>query len=255
MTDHHNNIDNFDNRENTQPENAPAQNQPVQAAAPQGEAAPAAPAQGEPVSSGPVSSGPASGEPASGEPVSGFTPHLTLDPNDIPETPAPPYEQVTYGTGGPRPGAAAEPFHMPEPPAAPDPSPNHYQQEPHYQAPNYQEPPRYTAPYSQEQPYQQPYQPNYYPQQYNTPPMGYAQKSRLAAGLLAIILGVFGVHNFYLGFNSRGTIQLILSLAGGLLTCGVSTVAVLIWSFIEGVMLLSANPSRMYDANNVILRD
>ena len=70
-----------------------------------------------------------------------------------------------------------------------------------------------------------------------------------------IMLGVFGVHNFYLGFNTRGTIQLVLSLAGGLLTCGVATVAVVIWAFIEGVMLLSAQPSRMYDGNGVILRD
>ena len=69
------------------------------------------------------------------------------------------------------------------------------------------------------------------------------------------MLGVFGVHNFYLGFNTRGTIQLVLSLAGGLLTCGVATVAVVIWAFIEGVMLLSAQPSRMYDGNGVILRD
>ena len=30
------------------------------------------------------------------------------------------------------------------------------------------------------------------------------QKSKIAAGLLGIFLGVFGVHNFYLGFTGRG---------------------------------------------------
>ncbi len=179
------------------------------------------------------------------------TPHLTLEPDLPPEPPV--YEATTPQN----PGSAAAPFHMPEPPRAPEPQPyepqkaqpqsnynGQYQQEPQYQPPQYQ--------YQPPQP-QQPYY-NYTPQ-YNTPPAGYVQKSRLAAGLLAIMLGVFGVHNFYLGFNTRGTIQLILSLAGGLLTCGVATIATLIWSFIEGVMILSAQPSRMYDGNGVILRD
>lgn len=171
------------------------------------------------------------------------TPHLTLEPDLPPEPPI--YEQ------GPAPSPAADPFQMPPPPRAPEPQPysepsqahsnynNQYQQEqPQYQPPQYQyQPPQYQQP------------------QYNTPPVGYVQKSRLAAGLLAFLLGTFGVHNFYLGFNTRGTVQLIVALAGGLLTCGVATVAVAVWAFIEAVMLLSAQPSRMYDANGVILRD
>ena len=68
------------------------------------------------------------------------------------------------------------------------------------------------------------------------------------------MLGVFGVHNFYMGFNSRGTIQLVLSLAGGLLTCGLGTVAAAVWGLIEGVMLLSSNGPR-FDGNGVIMRD
>jgi len=180
---------------------------------------------------------PPAGEPAWEKP----TPHLTLETDIPPEPPA-------YSQERPNPAAsAAGSFHMPEPPRAPEPQPQGsynnapYQQEPQYQPPQYQyQPPQYTPP-------QQSY--------YNTPPAGYAQKSRLAAGLLGIMLGVFGVHNFYLGFNTRGTIQLIVSLAGGLLTCGIATIAILIWAFIEGVMILSAQPSRMYDGNGVILRD
>ena len=87
------------------------------------------------------------------------------------------------------------------------------------------------------------------------PPAGYLQKSRLAAGLLGILLGTLGIHNFYLGFTSRGVFQLLVSLIGGIFTCGLATIAVAIWGFIEGVLLLSASPSRMYDGRGVILRD
>ena len=87
------------------------------------------------------------------------------------------------------------------------------------------------------------------------PPAGYAQKSRLAAGLLAIILGTLGIHNFYLGFTTRGVIQLLVATIGGIFTCGLATIAIAIWGFVEGVLLLSASPSRMYDGHGVILRD
>ena len=115
--------------------------------------------------------------------------------------------------------------------------------------------PQYGGPQYQPPQYSQPPQQPYYPPQYNVPPAGYTQKSRLAAGLLAIMLGFLGVHNFYLGFTSRGVAQLVISLVGGVVTCGLATLAVVVWAFVEGVMLLSASPSRMYDGHGVILRD
>lgn len=48
---------------------------------------------------------------------------------------------------------------------------------------------------------------------------GYAQanaKSKIAAGLLGIFLGYFGVHNFYLGYTGKAVAQLLITL----LTCG-----------------------------------
>ncbi len=172
------------------------------------------------------------------------TPQLTLEPEPaVPDIPVP-------ETGA----ASAQDFHMPEPPC---------EEPPQYSAPQYGAP-QYGAPqYGAQQP-QQNYQPGYYQQPqaqyskplYNVPPAGYVQKSRIAAGLLAILFGVFGVHNYYLGFNSRATIQLVVSLAGGLLTCGIATAAMAIWGLVEGVLILSANsPKRMYDGNGVILRD
>ena len=37
-----------------------------------------------------------------------------------------------------------------------------------------------------------------------------AQKSKFVAGLLAIILGTLGIHNFYLGYTKKGVTQLLL---------------------------------------------
>ena len=63
------------------------------------------------------------------------------------------------------------------------------------------------------------------------------------------------MHNFYLGFTTRGVVQLLVSIIGGVFTCGMATVAIAVWGFVEGVLLLAASPSRMYDGHGVILRD
>ena len=201
--------------------------------------------------------------PAAPEQAAGWekpTPQLTLEPD-----PEPPVIEFT-----------TEPPHAPEPPAPEAPpagaqSPGQQPQEPQPTVQNqyvYNFNTQPTPEQNQGQPYSQPYAgyqpPNYtaqsyrpQPQQqpvYTTPPMGYQQKSRLAAALLAFMFGSLGVHNFYLGFNSRGTIQLVLALVGGVLTCGLGTVAAAIWGFIEAVMLLSSNGPR-FDGNGVILKD
>lgn len=183
-------------------------------------------------------------QPASsqGEAPAGRVPHLTFDPNE-----ADPFQ--------------GDPFHTPEPPRAPEPprpEPD-YQQAPSYEQPQYGAPqygaPQYGSTQYQPPQYTQQPQQTYYQLQYTVPPAGYNQKSRLAAGLLGILLGCLGVHNFYLGFTTRGVVQLLVSLIGGIFTCGMATIAIAIWGFIEGVLLLSASPSRMYDGHGVILRD
>jgi TM2 domain-containing membrane protein YozV len=59
------------------------------------------------------------------------------------------------------------------------------------------------------------------------------EKSGLAAGLFGILLGGFGVHNFYLGFVGKGVVQLVLTLL--VVTWPVSW----IWGLIEGLMILT----------------
>ncbi|RJP71869.1 MAG: NINE protein [Candidatus Abyssobacteria bacterium SURF_17] len=55
-------------------------------------------------------------------------------------------------------------------------------------------------------------------------------KSKLAAGLLGIFLGGFGVHRFYLGYVGIGIAQIVVTL----ITCGIGA----IWGFIEGILIL-----------------
>ena len=91
--------------------------------------------------------------------------------------------------------------------------------------------------------------PQYQPQAGIDPPPGYLQRSRMAAGILAILLGAYGVHSFYLGNTSRGLIQLLLSL----LTCGFGAIAMAIWGILDGIKLLDGRINT--DANGVYLKD
>lgn len=62
-------------------------------------------------------------------------------------------------------------------------------------------------------------------------------KSKMAAGLLGIFLGAFGVHNFYLGYTGRAVAQLLISV----LSCGTLAVVSEVWGLIEGIMILCGN--------------
>ncbi|CAN5647792.1 hypothetical protein BH24ACT4_BH24ACT4_16030 [soil metagenome] len=75
-------------------------------------------------------------------------------------------------------------------------------------------------------------------------PPGYPQKEKLVAGLLGILIGSFGVHNFYLGNTSKGIIQIVVTIV----TCGIGG----IWGLIEGIMILTGSINT--DANGVPLK-
>lgn len=71
-------------------------------------------------------------------------------------------------------------------------------------------------------------------QSYNANPnVQTAPKSKMAAGLLGVFLGAWGIHNFYLGYTGKGVAQLVLTLC----TCGVAG----IWGFIEGILILTGS--------------
>lgn len=62
-------------------------------------------------------------------------------------------------------------------------------------------------------------------------------KSRNIAGVIALIMGSFGIHNFYLGYKKKAIIQLCLGI-GGLLTFGVTSTISGIWGICECISLL-----------------
>ena len=74
-------------------------------------------------------------------------------------------------------------------------------------------------------------------------------KSKVAAGLLGIFLGCFGVHNFYLGYNGKAVAQLLITV----LSCFVLSVVSAVWGLIEGILILTGSINT--DANGNALRD
>jgi len=63
-----------------------------------------------------------------------------------------------------------------------------------------------------------------------------------AAGLAGIFLGAFGVHKFVLGYTKAGIIMLVVSLAGGLVTCGIASFVMGVIGLIEGIIYLTKTP-------------
>ena len=110
--------------------------------------------------------------------------------------------------------------------------------QPGYQQSGYQQGYPQQQGYGQMQPYgqQQPMQ------AYGANGLPRAPKSKILAAVLAFFLGGFGVHNFYLGYTSRGITQLVLYLIGlatSIILVGfVFLVAVGLWVFIEFIMIL-----------------
>ena len=99
------------------------------------------------------------------------------------------------------------------------------------------------------QPAAQPYNPNPYASQQPAQPAqpfygqptgyGYAQKSKIVAGLLGLFLGGLGVHNFYLGYTGKAVAQLLLTLIGWIILIG--PIISGIWALIESVLILCSS--------------
>ena len=64
-------------------------------------------------------------------------------------------------------------------------------------------------------------------------------KSRLAAGLLGILLGAFGAHNFYLGYHGKAWAQVTVTV----LSVGTLIFVSGIWGLVEGILYLTGHYS------------
>ena len=71
-------------------------------------------------------------------------------------------------------------------------------------------------------------------------------KSRIAAGILGILVGGLGIHRFYLGYIGIGIIQIVVTI----LTCGAGS----LWGFIEGILILCGTTITT-DADGIPLSD
>lgn len=71
------------------------------------------------------------------------------------------------------------------------------------------------------------------------------QKSKVAAGLLAIFLGGLGIHKFYLGASTAGVIMLLCTLLGFILLF-IPTFIVGIIALIEGIIYLTKSDEDFY---------
>lgn len=150
-------------------------------------------------------------------------------PTSQPPKPAPPvFNGVPYGQQG---AASQQPAGQPQQPYA---QPGYGAQQPYAQQPGqaayYSQSNGYYA--SSQGAYQVPYQ----------QPLVHT-KDHVAAGLLAIFLGVFGVHKFYLGYHTTGFIMLGVTILGSLLTIGIAAGVVWLIGVIEGIIYLTKSQS------------
>ena len=65
------------------------------------------------------------------------------------------------------------------------------------------------------------------------------RKDHVYAGLLAIFLGLFGIHKFYLGYNQAAFTMLAVTIIGSILTFGLAGAVIWMIAIIEGIIYLS----------------
>ena len=168
-------------------------------------------------------------------------------PADQPSFDQPAFDQPAADQQPADPQPYAAPFQAEPTPATP---PSHAQPE----APVYGQPtgtPTYGQPTGQYQGQQQYTGAPYQGQQFGGAPVN--QKSKIVAGILGILLGGLGIHNFYLGFTKKALIQLLITV----LSVGFLSWVSAIWGLIEGVLILISKPGEQWhrDAMGVELTD
>jgi len=72
---------------------------------------------------------------------------------------------------------------------------------------------------------------------------GKAENKKVTAGVLGIVLGSFGAHKFYLGYQKEGIIQLVVTVV----TCGLGGII----GFVEGIIYLTKSDDEFYQTYQV----
>lgn len=95
---------------------------------------------------------------------------------------------------------------------------------------------------SQEVPFQD-VQVDYQQSQFQPAPA--ANKNKLVAGLLGILLGSLGIHKFYLGYTKSALIMLLVSIL--LCWTGVAPAAMGVIGLVEGILYLTKTDEEFYN--------
>ena len=82
-------------------------------------------------------------------------------------------------------------------------------------------------------------------------PEGYRIKRKYVAVILAATLGVFGIHNFYLGDKNKALAQLLVATVGGIVTFGAAFVGVCVWATVEAVLLLTEDMDKDFNGYKI----
>ncbi len=69
------------------------------------------------------------------------------------------------------------------------------------------------------------------------------ENKRVLAGVLGILLGVFGVHKFVLGYQNEGLTMLLVSI----LTCGIAAGFIALIGLIEGIVYLTKSDDEFFN--------
>ena len=65
------------------------------------------------------------------------------------------------------------------------------------------------------------------------------ENKRILAGIMGILFGSLGIHNFIYGYTTKGIIQVLMSTILAIFTCGLSAIAAYIWGLVEGILILT----------------
>ncbi|WP_190810738.1 NINE protein [Flagellimonas sp. S3867] len=78
-----------------------------------------------------------------------------------------------------------------------------------------------------------------------------ADNKKILAGILAIVLGGFGIHKFILGYNKEGIILLVCTIILGIVTCGIANMIVWVVTVVEGIIYLTKSDEEFYNTYQV----
>jgi TM2 domain-containing membrane protein YozV len=76
---------------------------------------------------------------------------------------------------------------------------------------------------------------------------GDANGKKIACGICAILLGALGIHKFILGYTTEGVIMLLVTLIGGMVTCGIASFVMGVIALVEGIMYLTKSDNEFYN--------